>query len=200
VSASAAFLLALAAQAHAGAAITGIAQIGPHYKVLTIEKSIHPQNQMVAYTKLDEDCRVLRDEKQSNKPLLDFYWLMDGVRYKRVHPLIKRGIRKRLEVEADTSPVTGANVFAARLNDLNEVENDLGNPLMTVRARKSAEGCEVQAEITLGPSDKNEAIRLDSIYSEAVITGGISAKVKSITLKGADLLTGRPVSRTYRAK
>ena len=195
-----ALLLALAARASAGPQITDIAEVGPHYRVVTIEKSVHPQNLLVAYTRLDERCRVVRDPKQGNSPVFDFYWLMDGSRYKRVHPLIKRGIRKRLEVGA-SPPKSRDGSFAVRLNDLTEVEHDLGaTPLLWVRAEKTTPGCRVEARITLGPSDKNAVIRLDSIYSEAELSWPLSARMKSITLKGVDVKSGKPVVRVYKAR
>jgi hypothetical protein len=198
--ASTVFLLALAAQAHAGPLSTAIPEIGPHYRVVTVEKSIHPQNKLVAYTRLDAECRVQRDAEQANAPVFDFYWLMDGSRYKRVNALIKRGIRKRLQVWA-SPPKSLDGAFSVRLNELDAVEHDLGaTPLLWVRAEKKADGCAVEGRITLGPSDKNAVIRLDSIYSESVMTGLFSAKVKSIELKGVELETGKPVVRVYRAK
>ena len=192
------FLLVFSTHARAGKVIVAIPEIGPHYAIMTVEKSIHSQNQMVVFTRLDERCRILRDSNQANGPAFDFYWLMDGSRYKRVHPLIKRGIRKRLQVE--TNSVTD-EVFSVRLNELNAVDHDLGKtPRLWVRAEKTPDGCAVEARLTLGPSDKNAEIRLDSIYSEAEMEGKFSAKVKSIALKGADARTGEPVVRVYRAR
>ena len=61
-----------------------------------------------------------------------------------------------------------------RLNELKEVEHDLG------------------------PSNRYAEIRLDGIYSEAEMKGRFTAKVKLIALKGADTKTGRAVVRVYR--
>lgn len=200
-SASAVFLLMLAAPVCAGKVVTGIAELGPHYKVLAIEKNIHPQNQMVAYTRLDQQCRVQRDPKQANAPVLDFYWLMDHARYKPVNVLIRRGIRKRFLIETASAQNRADGSFSVRLNELDEVDNDLGAaPRLWVRGRRTARGCVAEASITLGPSNNNAVIRLDSIYSEAELKGLFSAKVKLITLKGVDLKTGKPVVRVYRAK
>jgi hypothetical protein len=197
---SAVLLLALVAGARAGEAVTSIKEIGPHYEVVRIEKSINRQNLLVAYTRLDGQCRVRRDPKQENRPVFDFYWLMGGVRYKRVNPLIKRDIRKRFQVAA-SPPKTRDGSFSVRLYELDEVEHDLGaTPLLWVRAEKTARGCGAEARITLGPSDQNAEIRLDSIYSEAVMKGPLSATVESIALRGADVKTGKPVVRVYRAK
>ena len=198
--APAVFLVLFAQRAGAGPAVTSIPELGPHYRIVTVEKNIHPQNRLIAYTRLDEQCRVQRDPKQGNAPVLDYYWLMDGSRYKRVHPLIKRGIRKRLQVWA-SPPKSLDGSFSIRLNELEAVEHDLGpTPLLWVRAEKTAEGCSAEARITLGPSDKNAVIRLDTIYSEAVLKGPFGAKVKLIALKGVDVKSGKPVVRVYRAK
>ncbi len=201
MAAAAVLLSILAARAYAGKAIVGISEIGPHYAVVTIEKSIHPQNQLVAYTQLNKHCRVLRDPKQANRPTLNFYWLMDHSRYKRVNPLIERGIRKRFQVGANSALNGGDDSFSVRLNELNVVEHDLGTaPLFWVHARRTAEGCSAEARIALGPSDKNALIRLDAIYSVAVMRGLYDATVKSIALKGADVKFGKPVVRVYRIK
>lgn len=199
--ASAVLLLALAGRADAGKAITAVPEIGPHYRVVIFEKSVHPQNQLVVYTRLDKECRVLRDPKQANRPVLDFYWLMDRSRYKSVNPLIKRGIRKRFQVGA-SPPKTRDGAFSVRLSELDEVEHDLGpTPFIWIRAERTPEGgCSAESRIALGPSDKNAVIRLDSIYSEAELKGLFGAKVKLIALKGVDLKTGKPVVRVYRAK
>jgi hypothetical protein len=117
-----------------------------------------------------------------------------------VNSLIKRGIRKRLEVAA-SPPKNLEGSFSVRLNELDAVEHDLGAaPLLWVLAEKTKDGCTVEARITLGPSDKNATMRLDTIYSEAKLSGPLSAKVKLIALKGADVKTGKPVVRVYRAK
>jgi hypothetical protein len=198
--AAAVLLLGLAARAGAGELISELAEVGPHYRVVLVDKSVHPRNRLAAFTRLDAQCRVARDPDRGNGPVFDFYWLMDGVRYKRVNWLIKRGIRRRLEVE-DSPPSDASGSFAVRLNEFSEVVNDLGPaPLFRVVAEKTERGCRAEARISLGPSDGGAAIRLDAIDSEADVTGPFTAKVRSITLKGADLATGKPVVRVYRAR
>lgn len=197
--AGAIFALLLAARAAAGTAIASVPEIGPHYKVVTVKKSVHPQNDLVVYTRLDEHCRVVREGKRK-RPVFDFYWLMDHSRYKPVNPLIKSGIRKRLEVEDGAAAGGGPDTFYVRLNELKEVEHDLGpNPRLSVRAAKTAKGCAAEARMTLGPSDQDAEIRLDEIYSEAELKGRFSAKVKAVTLKGVNVKTGKRVVRVYRA-
>jgi hypothetical protein len=189
----AAFLLAFAARASAGPAVTAIPDVGTHYRVVTVKKSVHPRNELIVYTRLDENCRVAREK---GRAVLDYYWLMDGSSYKPVNPLLKRGIRKRLEVESDL-----ADGFSVRLNELKEVEHDLGpNPSLRVLAARGAAGCFAEARMTLGPSNKGAEIRLDEIYTEAELKGRFSAKVKLVALKGSDVKTGKKVVRVYRAK
>ncbi|HEX4046693.1 MAG TPA: hypothetical protein VH309_02605 [Elusimicrobiota bacterium] len=190
-------LAVLAVRAAAGGEIATIPEIGPHYRILIVEKSIHPQNVLVAYTRLDKDCRVLRDPKRADRPAFDFYWLMDGSRYKPVNRLILRGIRKRLQVEEAGS----AREFSVRLNDLKEVRTDLGaSPVLRVRAFRTAAGCEAEGLMRLGPSNKDALIRLEKIDSEAALTGPFSAKVKLVALTGVNVKTGRKVVRVYRAE
>lgn len=192
-------LLALVSAARAGLVVDSIPQIGPHYRVLTIEKSVHPQNKLVAYTRLDEQCRIERDPKRGNRPAFGYYWLMDGSRYKPVNRLIGRGIRKRLAVEA-SPPKSRDGSFSVRLIQLKEVQHDLGpTPMLWISAQKTPQGCSAQARMTLGPSNKNAVIRLDAIYTEAELTGRFGARVKLIALKGADVKTGKRVVRVYRA-
>ncbi|HXT01358.1 MAG TPA: hypothetical protein VN915_11830 [Elusimicrobiota bacterium] len=195
LSALAAFLCVSAA---AGPLVATIPEVGPHYRVVTVRKSVHPRNDLVVYTRLDDECRIVR---QGDSPALDFYWLMDRRSFKPVNPLIKRGIRKRLEVETGSVPDAGADSFSVRLNELKEVQHDLGpNPRLRVRSSKTARGCRAEARMTLGPSDKNAEIRLDEIYSEAELKGRFSAKVKLVALKGTDVKTGKRIVRVYRAK
>lgn len=194
----AAALAALCGPAAAGPLVATVPQAGPHYKVVTVTKSVHPQNLLVVFTRLDESCRVVREGKS---PVLDFYWLMDRRRYKPVNPLIKRGIRERLEVEKGAAPDGGDDSFTVRLNELKEVENDLGrNPHLRILAHPTPRGCVAEARLTLGPSNDDAEIRLDEIYSEAALKGRFSAKVKLVALKGVDVKTGKRVVRVYRAK
>ena len=193
-------VLAAAARASAGGRIDAIAELGPHYRVVTIEKSVHPRNLLIAYTRLDADCRFAPDAARPNRPVFDYYWLMDRSRYKRVNPLIAAGIRRRFRLQ-DEAARPDDDAFTVRLNELDEVQSDLGAaPVLTVRAAKTAGGCRVDAYVTLGPSDRNAVLRLDAIHSEAVMTGRFSAQVKSITLKGTDAGSGKAVARVYLAK
>src|SRR4051794_1095231 len=58
--------------------VANIPAIGPHQPFLIVEKNVHPQNRMVLYTKVDGNGRFLRDPAARNRPVFDFYWLIDG--------------------------------------------------------------------------------------------------------------------------
>ncbi len=194
-------LLALSVRADAGEVVNAIAEVGPHYRLVRIEKSVHPQNVLVAYTRLDERCRAVRDPKDGGRPVFDFYWLMDGARYKPVHALIARGIRQRFPVVDPAATTDAHEGFAVLLSELNEVDNDLGaSPLLRIYTQKTAAGCRAEARIALGPSDRGAVLRLDVIETVAALTGRLGTKIHSIALKGTDLETGREIVRVYRAK
>ena len=185
---------ALSASALAGPLVATIPEAGPHYRIVTVRKSVHPRNDLVVFTRLDENCREVREH---GAPVLDFYWLMDRRSYKPVNPLLKRGIRKRLALD----DAAGGNAFTVRLNELKEVDHDLGpNPSLRVRSGGKPGACFAEARMTLGPSNKNAEIRLEEIYSEAELKGHFSAKVKLVALTGTDVKTGKKVVRVYRAK
>jgi hypothetical protein len=197
---AAVLLMIIGARAFAGEQVTDIAEVGPHYRLVTIDKSVHPQNRLAAYTRLDAQCRILRDPERGNAPVFDFYWLMDGARYKPVSRLIKRGILRRFAVESDSATTGGDAAFAVRLKELDEVENDLGpSPRLRVLTWKTAAGCRAEARVALGPSDGNIELRIDTIYSEASLTRGFGARVNTIALQGVDAKSGKPILRVYRA-
>ncbi len=166
--------------------------IGPHHPIILIKKNVNPQNQMVAYTKVNSACEFVLDQNQS--PLFDFYWLMDGVNYKPVHPRIKNEIRSRLTLDRSHD----ARTFSASINDLKELDTDLEDARMTVKSRASRQACVVEGFMTLGPSDGNAVVKINSIYTEG--RGLLRPKVVSVTIEGISVRTGQPITRTYRGK
>jgi hypothetical protein len=173
-----------------------LAEVGAHFPIFIVEKNENPQNILVAYTKLDANCDVV---KLGGQPLLDYYWMMDRVKYKPVHPLIKSGIRDRLKVASTVSK--DARAFAIQITDLNELKQDLGVATLEVLASKKDAGCLVAASMKLGPSDGGKILTLQSLYTESSKTLlPPFRKVKSVTLSGVDLATSQPVKRQYLAK
>jgi len=175
--------------------VNTIPQIGSHHRLFIYEKNENPQNILVVYSKLNEQCQI---QKLEGGNLFDFYWLMDRQTYKPTHPLIKSGIRDRLQaVEAKSTS------FDLLLSDLKEVQTDIPEGRLSIEALKNADGScgEMKAFITLGPSDGHARIQLESIYAEAAKTWNpLTRKLVSVTLKGTDIKTGQVISHKFMAR
>lgn len=193
------FLLALSMLRVAAAEVTDIPEVGAHQPILTVGKNVNPQNLLVIYTKVDAHGRFLTNPADQDRPVFDFYWLMDGKNYKPVNRLIKKEIGKRFECQTIQSE--GATHFVINMNDLKEVNTDIKEPKVDVYATGSDGARGVEAQMTLGPSDGNMRIRLSSIHTEG---RAFPPAVHSVTLKGEEIVdgtpTGRKVSREYHAK
>jgi len=173
-----------------------IPQIGPHQRIFVYEKNENPQNILVVYGKIDPKGQI---QPASEGGLFDFYWLMDRQNYKPTNALIKSGIRERLQV-VQTSTRSSFDILLA---DLKEVQTDIPDARLTIQAEKQSDGTQtgLGAYITLGPSDHNARIKLESIYAEAAKSWNpLSRKLISITLKGVDVKTGQTISRKYLAR
>ena len=179
--------------------VENIPKVGMHQPILTVGKNVNPQNSMVVYTKLDAKGRFLTDPADRNRPVFDFYWLMDGKNYKPVNTMIKSEIGKRLECQLSSGD--RATHFVINVNDLKEVNSDIKEPKMDVYASGCGGPRDVEAQMNLGPSDGNMRIRLSSIYTEG---RAFPPAVYSVTLKGEEIvngkLTGKKVARRYDAK
>jgi len=168
-------------------------KIGPHNIIFMYEKNRNPQNTMAVYTQLDSKCHV--QKIKADTPVFDFYWLMDRANYKPVNPIIKREVRKRLEV----LPTKDDSSFSVVMNNLKELNTGLVSFRLTVKAKNQADGsCKAEAFLKLGPSDKNAEIRLQSIYAEA--EGLFLPALRAITLTGIDTKTGKVTTRKYLAR
>lgn len=192
-------LLAVSLLRVVAAEVTNIPEVGAHHPILIVEKNVNPQNLMVIYTKVDAKGRFLADLADQERPVFDFYWLMNGKDYKPVNSLIKNEIGRRFECQP--SPSVRATHFVINVNDLKEVNSDLKEPKVDVYANASGSTRDVEAQMTLGPSDGNMRIKLSSIYTEG---RAFPPAVYSVTLKGEEIvngkLTGKKVARKYEAK
>ena len=74
----------------AAAEVTDIPEVGVHQPILVVEKNVNPQNLMVIYTKVDAKGLFLANPADQDRPVFDFYWLMDGKNYKPVNGMIKK--------------------------------------------------------------------------------------------------------------
>jgi hypothetical protein len=192
------FLLLGFALGVGAAEVRNISDIGPHQPILTVRKNVNPQNLMVIYTKTDADGRFLGDPN-SDRPVLDFYWLMDGKTYKPVNGLIKTEIRKRFAPRWSSGG--RATHFVITMKDLKEVNSDISEPKVDVYARETDDVPTVEAQMNLGPSDRNMRIKLSSIQTAG---RAFPPTVHSVTLKGEEIAngisTGRKVARKYEAR
>src|SRR5215471_1955427 len=125
---------ALARPSMTGQAVTNVGDVGEHYPLFLIEKSHHPENITVVYTKLDTDCHVIPDREHGLLPTLDFYWLMDATRYKPMAGPLKAGARKRLQFIDAHGSQSDPTAFAVRTDALSRVQHDLQSPTVQIKA------------------------------------------------------------------
>ena len=181
--------------------IKSIPEVGTHIKLFTFEKSENPQNILIGYTKLDADCHFVRDGSQ---PLLDYYWLMDGARYKPVHPMIKREVRGRLAVEASPSASSSkaakdvVDQFALKVQNFKGLSDELGKVAVAVKSMRDGKSCNALVEVS---EEKPGFTPLKLEVIKAVSEGSVLPpfrKFVSLTFSGTDLKTGAGEKQTIR--
>ena len=200
---------ALARPSMTGQAVTDVGDVGEHYPLFLIEKSHHPENITVVYTKLDTHCRVIPDREHGLLPTLDFYWLMDATRYKPMAELLKAGVRKRLQFLDIHGSQSDPTAFAVRTDDLSRVQHDLQSPTVQIKAERQGDVCVAIAFMTLGPSNGNATMKVESVSTKTepmtllkkmrAMTDPDSIRIYAVTVKGTDVVTGQPIARTYYA-
>ena len=192
-------LLLLGHRAFAGA-ISDIPQVGPHYRILTLEKNENPQNIAVIYTQLDKACHFLKDSK--GQPVFDFYWLMDRTRYKPMNWLLKSGVHRRFEMSEAKATTSVIDAFNVKINDLKEMKTDLTGIQLLVETKKNSLGeCEVENSLPLGASDQGSVVKVEKIFAEGKRTWRYPFReVVALTLQGVNLKSGEKVDRTYHSR
>jgi hypothetical protein len=175
--------------------VGNIPEIGRHQAIFNVSKNVNPQNIAVVYTKVDDKCRFVNNPENRDQPIFDFYWLMDGKTYKPMNGMIKSEFRKRMSFVDGAGD--RATHFVIDANDLKEVNHDIADPRLDVNSKAISGNCDVEAFITLGPSNENARVRVTSIYGEG---RAFPPKVYSVTIKGVDVKTGKAISRKYDAK
>jgi hypothetical protein len=182
-----------ASSALASDPVTSIPQVGDHYRVLTVEKSINRQNVLSAYTKLDEDCHLVTDRANRNSPLLDFYWLNNRSTYEALDSSIGSLIKGRLQV----APNGNRDKMAILISDLKTLKHDLPDPRVIISAHRGIRPgkCEIEARLKMGPSDSSSTVEVKSIYLEMGMMGGVNA----VTIIGKTELSGRTINRRFAA-
>jgi hypothetical protein len=177
---------------------TATREIGEHEQIILFKKSVNPQNLLLVYTKVNPDC-TFKQDPQAGHVVFDFYWLMDGTRYKPVASAIKAEINKRLEA----LPSQNLNSFSVAVRDLNQVVTDIPENKwkIDVTSAKVGRECVIKAFMNLGASSKNVRLQLKQIYSDAsanIFTRSVT--VRSLTLSGIDAATGAPFEQTYKGR
>ena len=200
---------ALAYPSITGKAVTNVGDVGDHYPLFLVEKSYHPENVIVVYTKLDTNCRVIPDREHGFMPTLDFYWLMNETRYKPMAGPLKEGARKRLQFTDANWHEVDPTSFAVRTGDLSRVKNDLQSPTVQIKTGRQGDACVATASMTLGPSNGNATIKVASVSTktEAItllkkmqaIADPDSIQIYAVTVKGTDIATGKSIEHTYNA-
>ena len=143
-----------------GQAVTNVGDVGEHYPLFLIEKSHHPENITVVYTKLDMHCRVIPHREHGLLPTLGFYWLMDATRYKPMAGPLKAGARKRLQFIDAHGSQGDATSFLVHTDALSRVQHDLPSPAVQIKAERRGDACVATAFLTLGPSNGHATIKV----------------------------------------
>ncbi len=172
-----------------------ISVIGSYQPVLLVEKSQNPENKLVVFTKLNENCDFVTDS--SAQPIFDFFWLMSGTTYKALNSSIKTEIKKRIEMSQPELLFRNRSFFVS-LNDLKEVDHDIKDPRLVVAVNAQDESCTVESRIQLGPSSQNAWVKVESFYGET--TGFFRPKIVLVKIKGINIATGAPITQIYKAK
>lgn len=161
-------------------------------RLFTVEKSKNPENTLVIYCVVNNLCEFERFRDAGQDHLFDMYWLMEGTRYKRTHPIIKKMARKRFVAQ---NTADHSNRFDVLLADLKELVHDLPSDIIHVDAYRDGNGrCRVRARIQLGPSGGHRTLQIESIYSKTRTLIGIPIGIHYIELRGIDVESSRPLS------
>ena len=200
---------ALARPSMTGQAVTPVGDIGAHDPLFLIEKSHHPENTTVVSTKLDTNCHVIPDREHGFLPTLDFYWLMDATRYKPMARPLKEGARKRLQFTDANWQQVDQTSFSVRTGDLSRVQHDLQSPTVQIKTARQGDACVATASMTLGPSNGYATIKVESVFTKTeeftllkkmqAMEDPDAIQIYSVTVKGTDVATGKPIERIYNA-
>jgi hypothetical protein len=170
----------------AGAELLSRPEIGLHYRVLTFEKNVNPQNNLIIFARLSQDCRF--DPKQ---PPLDMYWLMNHKRFKPSHPMIKSTLRRKFAI----TPESGGHKLEVKPVEAPEIKKELRDPRFEVTAMREAGGCAVSTVFSDG---NGTIIHVDKVYGETKSSFlPPFQRLVSFTVSGTGA-TGAPVSKTYK--
>jgi hypothetical protein len=169
-------------------------EVGEHQKLFVIKKSENPQNIMVVYTKVDVQCRfVLHD----SVPVLDIYWLMNGEKYKAVHPMLRSEIQKRLNYSFEKFK---PHSFNLRIAGTKELTPDFPEVPITITANRSGSGhgCDVEAFIKFDSTNEKTHLEVVQAISERKLWPPFR-KLKSVTFESVGV-DGKTARHAYSVK
>jgi len=166
-------------------------------KLFFFEKSYNPNNIMIVHSMVDGSCSFIPDPLDSGKPLIDFYWMMDRMKRKTPHALIKKNVRARLVFESFKADKRS---FRVMLSDLKELDHDLPDSTFDISVSGQTETCTSKVHIKLGKSYGDQIMELMSVYSEVKTCLGIPCGVKFVELRGRNADTGKDLVARYMAR
>lgn len=175
--------------------INEISEVGKHHRILIVEKSENPQNQIAVFTKVDRQCRFIKESDDTKRPVLDFYWLLDRKRYKPIGRFAKYRVRKKIRVHSLHKEAQ--NSFFIFSDLIHRYHPELRDSLIEIKSEKRNGHCEVAALAHL--EGLKSPMKLEKVYSELKKTFFPPfRKVLSITLNGESGGSGVKIRKTYR--
>jgi hypothetical protein len=163
-------------------------------RLFTMEKSYHADNILTINALTDENCNFVQTADQ----YLGFYWLMSGTTKKEIHPLILKNIKEKVTFVSINEKFDS---FKVRLNDLNDLKNDLEDILLETSSSIINTECKVKTIIKLGPSANYKKLNLKRTFCEVTTNFfGIPNGCKFLELSGKDDDTGADFKVRFNKK
>ena len=163
-------------------------------KLFTLEKSLNSENILMIHAQTDESCKFVKNANG----FVDFYWLMDGLTKKPVHPMIRSKVEERVAFSGINET---RDSFKVKLNDLSEIKHDLEDTKIEAVATIVNGNCEVNSIIKLGASSKYRKMNLKRTYCEVDKNLlGVPKGCKFLELQGVDADNGEALKVRFKGK
>lgn len=163
-------------------------------KLFTLEKSLNSENILLIHTQTDESCKFVTNENG----YIDFYWLMNGLTKKPVHPMIRSKVQERVAFSGINAT---RDSFKVKLNDLSEIKHDLeDNNIEAIAVLKNG-NCDVSSVIKLGASANYRKMNLKRTFCEVdknILS--VPKGCKYLELQGTDADTGESLKVRFKGK
>lgn len=164
-------------------------------ELFRINKSYNEENILIISSLTDNKCKFV----PRNNSYYSFYWLMNGTKPQAVHPLIKSSVESRVTFVGINST---KDTFKIRLNDLKEINHDLEDNIIEVRAEIINGKCEVNSVIKLGASAQYKDLLLETTFCEVKTNMlGVPNGCSKLELKGRNAAnTSTTLKATFKGK